>query len=110
MSDSFAGDFGPFDGRVWLNCAHQGPLPRVAAEAAREAIDWKVAPYRLTSERFGGVPAGLRESLARLIGAAADDIILANSASYGLHLMANGLPWKAGDEILLMKGDFPSDI
>jgi selenocysteine lyase/cysteine desulfurase len=48
--------------------------------------------------------------VARLIGAAADDIILANSASYGLHLMANGLPWKAGDEILLMKGDFPSDI
>ena len=110
MSDSFAGDFGPFGGRVWLNCAHQGPLPRVAAEAAREAVGWKVAPHRLTSERFGGVPRSLRESLARLIGAAVDDVILANSASYGLHLMANGLPWKAGDEILLMKGDFPSDI
>ena len=23
--------FGPFAGRIWLNCAHQGPLPLPAA-------------------------------------------------------------------------------
>jgi hypothetical protein len=28
---------GPFDGRVWLNTAHQGPLPRPAVEAAEQA-------------------------------------------------------------------------
>lgn len=26
-----ADQFGPFDGRVWLNTAHQGPLPRLDA-------------------------------------------------------------------------------
>jgi len=26
--------FGPFDGGVWLNCAHQGPLPHPARDAA----------------------------------------------------------------------------
>jgi selenocysteine lyase/cysteine desulfurase len=110
MMNAFQSDFGPFDGKVWLNCAHQGPLPRVAAEEAREAITWKVAPYRLTTERFGAVPRRLKTAIGRLIGAPAEDVILGNSASYGLHLLANGIPWRAGDEILLMKGDFPSDI
>src|SRR5262245_40107108 len=68
-------DFGPFNGHVWLNCAHQGALPRVAAEEAREAIGWKVAPYELTPERFSGVPARLRTALSRLLGAPADQII-----------------------------------
>ncbi|MCI0411294.1 aminotransferase class V-fold PLP-dependent enzyme, partial [bacterium] len=93
-----------------LNCAHQGPLPTVAVSEAREAIAWKVAPFHLTTERFSGVPKRLRQALALLIDAAAEDIILGNSASYGLHLLANGIRWRAGDEVLLMKGDFPSDI
>jgi selenocysteine lyase/cysteine desulfurase len=103
-------DFGPFDGRVWINAAHQGALPRIAAERAEEAVRWKRQPFELTTERFSGVPQRLRHALATLTGADAEDIVLANSASYGLHLMANGMPLRDGDEVLLMKGDFPSDI
>jgi selenocysteine lyase/cysteine desulfurase len=40
-----AGDFGGFEGRAWLNCAHQGPLPRVAVAAATRALADK-APWR----------------------------------------------------------------
>lgn len=108
--ENYATDFGPFDGKVWLNCAHQGAIPKVAARAAEEAVQWKVAPFPLTTERFSEVPRRLRDALGRLIGVPADEVILANSASYGLHLIANGLPWSDGDEVLLMKGDFPSCI
>ena len=111
MTRSFADDFGPFDGRVWLNCAHQGPLPRAAVTEAYEAISWKISPHHLNnSERFTSVPRRLKQALGRLINAPAEDIILGNSASYGLHLLANGIPWQAGDEVLLVRGDFPSDI
>ncbi len=110
MIETCASDFGPFDGRVWLNCAHQGAIPKVAARAAEEAVQWKIAPFPLTTERFTDVPLRLRAALGRLIGVPSDDVILANSASYGLHLMANGLPWRDGDEVLLMKGDFPSCV
>jgi cysteine desulfurase / selenocysteine lyase len=110
MIGNYAEDFGPFDGKLWLNCAHQGPLPRVAAAAAEEAIAWKRAPYHLTTERFSGVPQRLKQALGHLINAPADEIILGNSASYGLHLLANGIRWQAGDEVLLLKDDFPSDI
>jgi cysteine desulfurase / selenocysteine lyase len=109
-NQDYSKDFGPFEGAAWLNCAHQGPLPRVAVQAAQEAIAWKIAPFHLTTERFSQVPQRLKQALARLIDAAAEDIILGNSASYGLHLLANGIRWQAGDEILLLKGDFPSDI
>jgi selenocysteine lyase/cysteine desulfurase len=103
-------DFASFDGHVWLNCAHQGPLPSSAARAAQEAVSWKQHPYELTQERFRGVPARLRQTLARLIGASPDDIVLGNSGSYGLHLVANGMAWREGDEVLVMDTDFPSDI
>ena len=110
MKENYAEDFGPFEGAIWLNCAHQGALPRVAAAEAEEAIAWKRAPWNLTTERFSSVPQRLKQALGRLIGAPAEEIILGNSASYGLHLMANGMRWQAGDEVLLMHGDFPSDI
>lgn len=102
--------FGPFGARVWLNAAHQGPLPRIAAAAAREMVAQKVAPATLPDESFFELPARLRRSLGRLIGAPADEIILANSTSYGLDLLAHGLVLRAGDEILVVEGDFPATI
>ena len=103
-------NFGPFEGKTWINCSHQGALPRVAVDAAQTAIGWKTAPHHLTSDRFTSVTTRLRETLARLVSATPDEIILANSASYGLHLIANGLPLGDGDEVLLVRGDFPSVI
>lgn len=103
-----APDFGPFDGRVWLNTAHQGALPAVAAEAAAEAIQWKRDPRHLTDARFAEVPARLRRALGRVLEVPAKEVVLSNSSSYGLHLLANGIPWEAGDEVLLVRGDFPS--
>jgi selenocysteine lyase/cysteine desulfurase len=103
-------DFGPFHGKTWINCSHQGALPRVAAKAAQEAIAWKQAPHNLTAKRFTDVPARLRSALAKLLGAPTDEVALTNSASYGLHLLANGIPLREGDEVLLVHGDFPSVV
>jgi cysteine desulfurase/selenocysteine lyase len=102
-----------FDGigdRAWLNCAHQSPLPTVAAEAAREALDQKRSPWQLEDAGFAAVPKRLRAALARLIGAPLEQVILANSTSYGLDLLARHLPWRGGDEVLLVEGDFPATV
>ena len=105
-----AREFAALDDRVWLNCAHQAPLPACARAEAEEAVRWKAQPWELTTERFSAVPRRLKAALGRLLGAVPDDVILANSASYGLHLIANGFPFAGGDEVLTMRGDFPSDI
>jgi cysteine desulfurase/selenocysteine lyase len=107
---SLRDEFGDFDGRVWLNAAHQGPLPLRAADAARRAIADKLAPHRIADEDFRHVPEELRSALARTIGALPDDVILGNSTTYGLHLLAHGLPLRDGDEVLLVDGDFPATV
>ena len=98
------------DGRLWLNAAHQGPLPRLAAEAAGEALAAKLAPHRISDEAFIEVPRRLRELLGRLIGTSAEEIILGNSASWGLQVLANGLPWRQGDEVLVLADEFPATV
>jgi selenocysteine lyase/cysteine desulfurase len=107
---AYAQDFGPFDGRVWVNSAHQGPMPRVAVEAARKAIEQKARPFHIGNDAFFEVPVRLRMALGKLVGAAADDIILGNSTTYGLDLLANGMQWRSGDEVLLVDGDYPANV
>jgi selenocysteine lyase/cysteine desulfurase len=105
-----AAGFGPFDGRIWLNTAHQGPLPRLAVEMAGQAAALKAAPHRIADNDFSDVPERLRALLARLVGGAPDQVVLGNSTSYGLHLVANGLAWADGDEVLVIEGDYPATI
>jgi cysteine desulfurase/selenocysteine lyase len=102
--------FGPFDGRTWLNTAHQGALPRAAAAAGAEAVAEKVAPARIDDVAFHRLPAELKDRLGRLIGARSEDIVLGNSTTYGLHLLARGLPLRAGDEVLFVAGEYPATV
>ncbi|HZS59162.1 MAG TPA: aminotransferase class V-fold PLP-dependent enzyme [Gemmatimonadaceae bacterium] len=106
----YATNFGRFDGRIWLNAAHQGPLPLAAASALEAAIADRLAPYRIADADFSGIPARLHELLARLVGGASDEIALGNSASYGLDVLAQGIAWRPGDEVLVVDGDFPASV
>ncbi|MEA2695472.1 MAG: hypothetical protein QOJ16_4859, partial [Acidobacteriota bacterium] len=45
LTDSRA-DFHDLGG-IYLNCATQGPMPRVATAAVEAALDLKRAPYRI---------------------------------------------------------------
>ena len=103
-------DFSLIPQHTWLNVASEGPLPKKANEALQEAIKWKSAPHLLTIPKFQQVPLELKKVISRLIHVEKDDVILGNSATYGLHLLANGLEFKAGDEIILLQNDFPTDI
>jgi selenocysteine lyase/cysteine desulfurase len=105
-----ARQFGPFGGRVWFNTAHQGPLPRAAVAAAQHAAHLKAAPHLLRDDDFRDVPEHLRGLLADLVGGSPEQIVLGNSTSYGLHLIANGLDWRQGDEVLTIDGDYPATV
>lgn len=73
--------FGPFDGRVWLNAAHQGPPPRKARAALEQMASDKAAPHRISDESFWRVTTALKAQLGLFIGASAEEIILGNSTS-----------------------------
>jgi selenocysteine lyase/cysteine desulfurase len=47
---------------------------------------------------------------AELIGAKASEIALIGPTSVGLSLVANGLPWQAGDEVVGYLDDYPANV
>ncbi len=51
-----------------------------------------------------------RQSCARLINARPDEIAFVRSTSHGLSLVASGLDWKSGDNVLIYEKEFPSNI
>lgn len=51
-----------------------------------------------------------RVAAAGLIGAKASEIALIGPTSVGLSLVANGLPWQAGDEVVSYLDDYPANV
>lgn len=91
--------------------AHAGvsPLPRVAAEALRDFALQGSTDSQETDRILQEVPRA-RKTAAELIGARADEIALLGPTSLGLSLVANGLPWEAGDEVVYYQDDYPANV
>lgn len=54
--------------------------------------------------------AHARKNCARLINAGHTEIAFVKNTSHGLSLVAEGLDWKAGDNVLFFEKEFPSNI
>ncbi len=52
----------------------------------------------------------LKQDLARLIGASAEDIALGTNTTRGLSDIALCFPWRSGDRVLLFEGEFPANV
>ena len=108
MKSDYRKEFADFEGVAYLDTAAIGPLPLAAARAAQAAVEWKKLPHQMPISLFFDLPDQIREKLARLIGAEAQDIAIATGASGGFSAVAAGMDWKPGDEVLVARGEFPS--
>src|SRR3984893_7285993 len=93
---------------TYLNAAAQGPLPRVAVQAAAQALEWKKFPHTMPEGVYFELPNRVRASLAKLIGGAAQAVTITTGHSSRLAAVAAGLDWKPGDEVLIARGEFPA--
>ena len=105
--DDWGAHWFEFDDAVYLNTSAEGLMPRVAVNAARRAVDAKAFPHRVAPSSFLEVPDRLRVSIANLIGGRFDEVALTTGASAGTAILAYGLPWKTGDEVITSTGEFP---
>src|ERR1700723_2609275 len=97
-------EFADFDDVIYLDWATQGPLPIAAANAAKQALEWKKLPHRVPDGIYFELPDRVRASVAKLIGADPDDIAITTGASAGFAAVAAGNDLKAPNQGIVGKG------
>ena len=96
---------------AYFNAAQIGPMPRQAVKAGQAAYQAKAQPWtRTVADTFFETPEALRSAAAGVFNADADGIALVPAASYGLAVAARNLDLGAGEEILVLEGQFPSNV
>ena len=93
---------------LYLDCAAHGPPLRGVRAAAMAALqddstNWFGTHWRERVER-------LRTLAAQLFDGDADALALVPSAAYGLSLAARNLPLQRGEAVLVLDGQFPSNL
>jgi len=96
---------------LWLMHCADGPVSRSVVRLVRGFLHKELWPWELGWEdEFLGIPAALRQEAARLVGGDAADISLTPNTSSGLVTLAQGCPWRSGDEALVPLGEFPANV
>jgi len=94
---------------AYLDNATFGPLPRACVEAAsaclRELSEGTSLPVPWASET-----ERVRGLAARLVGADAADVAFVKSSAEGIGLVALGLDWRPGDEVVVYEDEFPAGV
>ena len=96
--------------RAYLNHAGVSPPSEPVRRAVHEAVD--------DFARRGGAAVGeaverrarLRARLAELVGSRPEDVALTTNTSAGIQAVALDFPWRRGDRILLVDGEFPANV
>jgi selenocysteine lyase/cysteine desulfurase len=91
--------------------AHAGvsPLPRRVTEAMRCYLDAAARDDQESTlpERIVGET---RQLAGKLIGASAEEIAFVGSTSMGLAMVATGLAWQSGDNLVCYRDDYPANV
>ena len=96
--------------RAYLNHAGVSPPSEPVRLAVHDAVD--------DFARRGGAAVGaaverkarLRARLAELVGGRPEDVALTTNTSSGIQAVALDFPWRRGDRILLVDGEFPANV
>ena len=95
--------------KIFLAHAGVSPLPRCAAEAMQ-----RYAEVAAHDNQEDVLPEGFvgetRQLAAQLIGASREEIAFVGSTSMGLAMVAAGLEWKAGDNVVCYRDDYPANV
>ncbi len=93
----------------FMNHAAVGPVSRRAADAARTYLARAEENAYLKSGFFKQVDR-VRAQAGVLINAQPDEIAFVKNTSEGISLVANGLKWQTGDNVVITNVEFPANV
>ncbi len=95
---------------IYLNHAAVAPWPARTVKAITDFAQENLHQGASNYPTWVQVEQQLREKLQRLINApSVDDIALLKNTSEALSIVAHGLDWQAGDNIVICQQEFPSN-
>ncbi len=95
---------------TYLNAAYMSPILKEAAALGQDGVAVKLRPWEITLHDFFAPPKRACQLMADMIEASSDDIALIPSVSYGMAIAVKNLPLKAGQRIITLADQFPSNI
>lgn len=95
---------------VYLNHAAVSPPPTSTIRAVEAQLRDVHENGSLNFHSWLTVKERARELLAQLLGARPEQVAFVRNTSDALSTVANGLTWKAGDNIVTFRREFPSNI
>ena len=102
-------DFPIVDRCVYVNHAAVAPLPRSVSEAMMVQMQRHMLHASSAWDLAKPVYREGRELAAKLVGCSAENIAYIQNTSHGISQIANGLPWQAGDNVIVSDREFPSN-
>ncbi len=98
------------DDVTYLNCANMAPQLRSITTAGINAVRAKATPWTLSAPEWFSGAEELRGLAAQVMGTDAEGVALVPAASYGIATAAANLPLNAGQQIVVLDQEFPSNV
>jgi selenocysteine lyase/cysteine desulfurase len=108
--DALRANFPGLASSIYFDTASRGLVPAQAKAAIVEQIAHRMQGDSDKAEMFESIKR-VRELYAKLIGAEPHEIAFTKNVSEGLNIVAAGLPWKPGDNVIVCSNlEHPSNI
>ncbi len=95
---------------AYFDHAAVAPLPAAAAERLRRFADQASQSGDKHWLDWSLIVSRLRTAAAQLLGASECEVALVPNTTFGINLVAEGFPWKSGDNLVVPDNEFPSNL
>src|SRR5690606_13264314 len=108
--ENAASAFMPFGDVLYLDCAARAPMLHGVHAAALAALEANATPWTQSFDALDAQVEAVRTLAAGLLDGDAEAVALVPSAAFALSTAARNLPLAAGEAVLLLEGQFPSNL
>jgi isopenicillin-N epimerase len=99
------------DGLVYLNAANVCPASLPVLDRHQHFLrDFEADPSFQNRAKFGGLKEQVRAKAAKFLGVTADEVAFTRNTSEATNSVVHGLDLKAGDEVVLVEDNHPSNL